>query len=145
MGLGSRIFIVNDNGSLRRLSMTKYERLFRQDPNECLPEYAGQRVKYAHIVVELENRKPRKVIMDQFLYLTFDSNGKLDQSAMEKETRLGVEMVAPVLLDLQPANVVDARHRFAQKEFSDRYRWEPSPDIIDAIGQAIFGKNRFYP
>ena len=145
MGLGSRIFIFNDDGSLRRLPMARYERLFRHDPNECLPIYAGKRVKYAHVIVELENRKPVEVILSQFSYLTFDNDGKIDQSSMEKEMRLGIEMVAPVLLGSQPENVVDARHRFAKKKFSDRYLWQPSQNIIDAIGEAIFGKNRFYP
>ena len=125
--------------------MARYERLFRQDLNECLPEYAGKRVRYVHVAVELENRTPIKVVMSQFSYLTFDTDGKIDQSSMEKEMRLGIEMVAPVLLGSQPENVVDARHRFAKKKFSDRYLWQPSQNIIDAIGQAIFGKNRFYP
>ena len=145
MGLGSRIFIVNDDESVRRLPMARYERLFREDLNECLPKYAGKRIKYAHIVVELENRKPVEVMMTQFSYLSFDGDGKIDQASMEKEARLGIEMVAPVLLDSQPENVVDARHRFAKKQFSDRYLWQPSQDIIDAIGEAIFGKYLSYP
>ncbi len=145
MGLGSRIFIVNDDESVCRLPMARYERLFREDLNECMPRYAGKRIKYAHIVVELENRKPVKVLMSQFSYLTFDMDGKIDQASMEKEARLGIEMVAPVLLDSQPANVVDARHRFAKKQFSDLYLWQPSPAVIDAIREAIFGRNRSYP
>ena len=68
--------------------MARYERLFRHDPNECLPEYVGKRLKYAHVVVELEDRKPVNVIMSQFSHLTFDTDGKIDQSSMEKEARL---------------------------------------------------------
>lgn len=50
MGLGSRIFIVNDDGSLKRLSMARFERLFRRDLDERLSHFAGKRVKYAHVL-----------------------------------------------------------------------------------------------
>lgn len=140
MGLGSRIFIVNDDGSLHRLSMAKFERLFQQDLKERMVRYAGRRVKYAHVVVELENRKPVKVVMSQFSYLPFDTEGRIDQASMEKEARLGMEIVEPIDSGPLPENVVDARHHFARKRFSDRYLWQPDPDIIEAIIEAIFGK-----
>ncbi len=62
MGLGSRIFIVNDDQSIEKLSLARFERLFRQDPDERLSKYAGKRVKYAHVILELKNRKPVEVV-----------------------------------------------------------------------------------
>jgi len=142
MGLGSRIFIVNDDQSIEKLSMARFERLFRQDPDECLLKYVGKRVKYAHVVVELENRKPVSVVMIQYSYLSFDADGIIDQSSMEKEMHLGMQMMEPITLDLKSTNVVDAEHRFAKKRFSDLYLWQPSPDVKDAILKAAFGKNQ---
>lgn len=121
--------------------MAKFERLFQQDLKERLPTYAGKRVKYAHVVVELENRKPVKVVMSQFSYLPFDAEGRIDQSSMEKEARLGMEIVEPIHSGSLPENVVDARHHFARKRFSDLYLWQPGPDVTEAILEAIFGKN----
>jgi len=145
MGLGSRIFIVNDDQSIKKLSMARFERLFRRDLDERLSKYAGKRVKYAHVVVELENRKPVNVVMIQYSYLSFDAEGRIDQSSMEKEMQLGMQMMAPTTLDLKSTNVVDAEHRFARKRFGNHYLWKPSPDVKDAILNAVFGKNRSYP
>ena len=145
MGLGSRIFIVNYDQSMEKISMARFERLFRRDPDDCLLKYASKRVKYAHVVVELENRKPVNVVMIQYSYLSFDSDGRIDQSSMEKEMQLGMQMMAPITLDLKSTNVVDAEHRFARKRFGNRYLWKPSPDVKDAILKAVFGKNLSYP
>ncbi len=142
MGLGSRIFIVNDDQSMEKLSMARFERLFRRDMDERLSKYAGKRVKYAHVVVELENRKPVNVVMIQYSYLSFDAEGRIDQSSLEKEMQLGMQMMAPITLDVKSTNVVDAEHRFARKRFGDHYLWKPNPDVKDAILKAIFGKNR---
>ena len=45
MGLGMRIFIVKDDGSLERLSVGRYNRLLRHDSNERLLQYVGKRVR----------------------------------------------------------------------------------------------------
>lgn len=55
MGIGLRIFLVNDDDSLERLAVARYERLLRRDPEECLPQYAGKRVRYALVAYEVEN------------------------------------------------------------------------------------------
>jgi hypothetical protein len=141
MGLGSRIFIVNDDESLNRLSMAKFERLFRRNLDERLLSYAGKRVRYAHVVLEIENRKPKEVALIQCAYMYFDADGRIDWSSMEKEMQLGVQMVAPIPIGSESTNIVDARHRFARKRFDDRYRWKLSTDVKDAIFKEIFKKH----
>jgi hypothetical protein len=46
MDAGLRIFIVNDDNSLERLALKKYERLMQRDPDISLPQYAGKRVRF---------------------------------------------------------------------------------------------------
>ena len=58
MGLSIRVFIVEDDDSINRLPLAQYERLLKRDPNESLPKYAGRRIRYALIVVDLVNRRP---------------------------------------------------------------------------------------
>jgi hypothetical protein len=36
--------------------------------------------------------------------------------------------------------IIDARHKFAKKRYFDKYRWEPSDEIVAGIAEAIFGK-----
>ena len=62
MGLSVRIFIVEEDDIIKRLPLALYERLLKRVPNESLPKYAGKRVRYALIVVNLVNRRPIEVV-----------------------------------------------------------------------------------
>ena len=75
MGLSIRIFIVENDDTITRLPLARYERLLKRDPNESLPKYAGQRIRYALIVVDLVNRRPTEVVRNEFAYLDFDEEG----------------------------------------------------------------------
>ena len=140
MGIGLRIFLVNDDDSLQRLAVTKYERLLRRDPKERLPQYAGKRVRYALVVYEVENRKPVEILRIEYSWLCLDSEGRIDASEQERELRLALEVLPPLPMELHPKRVIDAHHRFAKKRYEDKYRWTPSPEIEAAIVHAVFGK-----
>ncbi len=139
MGVSLRVFLVLDDDSLERLPHSRFERLFRGHPKERLPEFSGKRVRYALAAVDLVNRKPVEILMIQYAYLTFDSEGRIDTAEREQEMRLGVNMVPPVATERESLNVVDAEHRFAKKRYDSEYRWTPSPEIEAAIVEAIFG------
>ena len=47
MGLSIRVFIVEDDDSINRLPLAKYERLLKRSSDERLLKYAGKRVRYA--------------------------------------------------------------------------------------------------
>ena len=69
MGLGMRIIIVKDDGSLERLPFGRYNRLLRHDSNERLLQYAGKRVRCAVIVVESFERIPVEIVKSQYSFL----------------------------------------------------------------------------
>jgi len=142
MGIGLRVFFVNDDDSIQRLSLARYERLRRGDPGERLPQYGGRRVRYAMAILEVADRKPLEILRIQYSFLDFDSEGRIDTAEQEREGRLAMEMVPPVVTERQGPRVVDSRHKFAQKRYQDRYKWTPSPKIDAAIVEAIFGKHR---
>lgn len=137
MGLGMRIFIVQDDGSLERLAFEKYNRLLQRYTSERLLQYANKRVRCAIVVVESKNRKPIEILKTQFVYLLFDSDGMLKKGG-EREVKLAMDMLEPVIIE-RAKQVVDARHKFARKRYAREYRWEPSPEIKAAIRKAIFG------
>ena len=141
MGLGTRIFIINEDDTLRRIPLTKYERLMKGDPGLCFREYAGQRVRYAFLILENKNRKPVDIIYDQYSVFNFDSEGRIDREKYEDEVKLSMQMVPPLLSDQIVNNVVDAQHRFAKRRLQDQYSWEPTPEIVTAIAKAIFGND----
>jgi len=140
MGLGLRIFIVNDDDSLKRLSVARYERLLRGDPRESLPQYAGKRIRYALVVLEVEQRKPVAINRIQYNFIFFDSEGRIDASEREKAARLALEMLPPLPpMEPKPEQVIVARHKFAKRRYDNHYKWTPTPEIEAAIVQAIFG------
>ena len=140
MGLSIRIFIVEDDDAIKRLPLARYERLLKREPDERLLEYAGKRVRYALIVVDLFNRRPIEIVKDEFGFLSFDDEDRLKVSELEKEDSLAFDMLAPLFPDQTNGRVVDAQHKFARKRYFDKHRWEPTDQIVTAIAGAIFGK-----
>jgi hypothetical protein len=139
MGLGTRIFIVKEDDSLQRLSLKRYSRLIKGHPDEGLIQFAGKRIRYALIVLEMINRKPVEVLTTEYSFLTFDSKVRLDAGEREKAARLAMDTLEPIVPEQKPVKVIDVKHRFAKKRFDDRYLWKPTPDIEAAIQRAIFG------
>lgn len=138
MGISLRIFLVNDDDSVKRLPLAQYDRLLQRDPNECLPQYAAKQVRYALVVVDLVNRRPVEILRIQYSLLSFDSEGRIDPADREKEAKLAFEVLPPLPTERRPVQVIDAQHRFAKKRYDDKYRWTASPEIKAAIVKAIF-------
>ena len=96
MGIGTRIFIVNDDDTLKRMPLKRYHRLFRRYPEERFEEYAGKRIRYVLVVLELKSRKPVKILKIQHSYLSFDPEGRLREDEREKAARLSMDMIKPM-------------------------------------------------
>lgn len=139
MGLGTRIFTVNDDDTLKRMPLKRYHRLFKRDPEERFSEYAGNRIRYVLVVLELKNRKPVEILKIQYSYLAFDQEGRLREDEREKADRLSMDMIKPMQSEQDSNHLINARYKFAKRQFNREYRWKPSPEIEAAIFKAIFG------
>ena len=139
MGLGTKIFIVNDNDTLKRMPLKRYHRLFRRYPEERFEEYAGKRIRYVLVVLELKSRKPVEILKIQYSYLSFNPEGRLREDEREKAARLSMDMIEPIQSEQEPNHVIDAHYKFAKKRFDSEYRWKSSPELEAAIFSAIFG------
>jgi hypothetical protein len=140
MGVGLRIFIVNDDNSLERLALKKYERLMQRDPDISLPQYAGKLVRYAEVAVEFENRKPVEILRMEYFIMQFDSKGRIGGTVQDDIMSLGVNLIPPIYFKNDPV-VIDAQHHFAKKRFDQQFRWKPTSEIEMAILKAIFKTN----
>ena len=140
MGLSIRIFIVEEDDTIKRFPLARYERLHKRDPDERFLKYAGKRVRYALIVVDLVNRRPIGIVKDEYGFLFFDDEGRLKVSEHGKEENLAFDMIPPLLSDQTNNRVIDARHKFAKKSYFDKFSWAPTDEIIAAVAEAIFGK-----
>ena len=139
MGLGTRIFIVKEDDSIERLSLKRYSRLIKGHPDEQLLQFAGKRIHYALLVLEMMNRKPVEILMAEYSFLTFDSEGRLDLYEREKAVRLVMDTLEPIVPEEKSGKIIDGKHKFAKRRFENQYLWKPSPEIEKAIKQAIFG------
>jgi len=137
MGVGLRIFIVNDDDSLERLSLKKYERLMQRAPDISFPQYAGKRVRYAEVTIEFENRKPVEILRMEYFIMHFDSKGRIDGTVRDDIMSLGVNLTPPIYFKNDPV-VIDAQHHFDKKRFDHQFRWKSTPDIEMAILKSIF-------
>jgi hypothetical protein len=140
MGIGTRIFLVHDDDSLERFSLARFERLLRGDPEEQLPLYAGKRIRYALVVLEVEQRRPVAINHIQYAFLYFDSKGRLDVSEREREARAAVEMFPSVDEKNHHPTVIDARFKFARRRYADEYKWKPNQEIEAKLMEVLFGK-----
>jgi hypothetical protein len=59
MSIGTRLFFLDNEDRIHRISVRKFNRFYLQhDENESFPDFAGRRVRYALVFLELEDRKP---------------------------------------------------------------------------------------
>jgi hypothetical protein len=102
-------------------------------------QFAGKRILYALIMLEMINRKPVEILMTEYSFLTFDSKGRLDAGEREKAARLAMDTLEPIAPKQKSGKIINVKHRFSKKRFDDRYLWKPAPEIETAIQRAIFG------
>lgn len=139
MGLTTRILLVDDDDSLHRLPLARFERLRRGDPEESIPKYAGKRVRYVLVVLDLIDRRPVEILHVEYSWLSFNSEGQLDQAERERKAKLAIDLL-PAMSTNAAEHTVDARHRFARKRYESEYSWEPTPEVQATIMAAVFGK-----
>ena len=72
MGLGLRVFLVEDDDSLKRITLARYKRLLLRQPEASMPQYAEKRVRCALVVVEFVSRRPAEIVHIQYSLISFD-------------------------------------------------------------------------
>ena len=141
MGTGFRVFLIDHNGVLRRISMRQYERLIEPDSAERLPEYAGKKLRFVFVVLDLLRRIPVAIRHIDYFMLSFDASGRVDCSGWDRAAALIGEMIYIPILEPQHETVIDARSHFAKKRYFQEFKWTPSEEVETAIMTALFGED----
>ena len=139
MGMGSRLFLIDDNGSLQCLSVEKLSRLLRFDRGVVIPQYAGKRIRCAMAVLEVAGRQVQSIRHIDYFILPFDDEGRVDKKEWTRGVRLALEILPPILGGTYSNQVIDARDRFMKKRYDNEFKWEPSRRVEEAIVAAVFG------
>ena len=140
MGLSYRRFLVARDGTLYRLSNATFDRILRDPGAHLLPVLAGQQVRVADVVVELDGRLPVRVAMCNFGLMSFDPEGRIDLDLMRRQQWARAEVALGSVFD-EPAGeeaVVDASARFVARGGM----WRPSKAQADAIDEAALGRRK---
>ena len=124
MGIGVRFFVVRGDGTFHKWSYNRFERVF--DGQEPVPEFAGQRLRYAMVFVDPNRRRPMGISHAEWRVLRIEDSGRHNPQAA---LRAAVDAFAPPPL---PQSIVDARNRFSRRASS----WTPSPTLKGAILEA---------
>jgi len=138
MGFSGRIFLLDEADGLFSLPNTRFEQMLRDPTTHPLPRFAGARVRMAEAIVELENRRPIRVVRTSFDILAFDLQGCFDRRAFDRHQRAHAELALalPTAEPARAATVVDATSRFV----SQGGRWMPSPAVARLIEEAALGR-----
>ena len=63
---------------------------------------------------------------------------------MNREMRLGINMVPPIIDEGKNSTVINAEYKFAKKRYTERYLWTPSRELEVAIVDAVFSTRSIY-
>jgi hypothetical protein len=143
MGIGYRFYFVEDDDTIHRFPFSRYEKLIRSESKEEIPKYAGKRIRCAFMTLQLEGRKPHRILRSEYPILTFDANGKFDSDVFEEELRLAMETLPPIMITPRSSQVIDAQHHFARRRYHNEFKWKPKPEIENRIYDAIFAHKTF--
>ncbi len=130
-----RIFFLDDDDTVYRVALAKYERMNSSPEQNYMSQFSGRRVRTIEALIELNNRLPVRVVRLVFEVIQFDSSGKLDVNAIHRQN---VALIEQVVGDAEPRNseVVDASNRFIVRGS----RWQPSRQLEQRIRKVLLGQ-----
>jgi len=138
MGFGYRKFIVHDDGTLVKLRNVIFDRLLRDPQHHSMPAMAGKRVRVAGITVQMEDRRPIRVVRRVYFVVSFDDGGRLDAKRfLQQQWALAESALDPVLgVPNDDDRILDAASRF----IAQGGRWQPQADLAQRIDDAALGR-----
>jgi len=137
VGLSSRLFLLGGDDTLHGLAGTAFMRMLRQEDTARLPDFAGQRVRLASLIVELADRIPLRVLHANFSIINIGPDGLVDVARLNAQQIARADsFMAGVLGEPRRGAVVDAASRFVARGGS----WQPDRQLLRRIEAAALGR-----
>lgn len=70
MKLLSKLFLLSTDDTLHALASTAFMRMLRQEAMTRVPDFAGQRVRQASVIVQVIDGTPSRMVHSTFPFLT---------------------------------------------------------------------------
>lgn len=138
MGYSLRIFFIDENDKIKKIPLTRLDRIRARDPKEKLDEYKNSRIRYAEVVVELENRKPVFLARAVYGYFKFDVDGRLDKKFIDDKWEISCNILPLPSSSNDSDKIIYANARFAEKRFKNEFTWTPSSKLEKEIFDKVF-------
>lgn len=140
MGFSVRLLVIDQSDNIYRLEVARFGQMLDAPRSHRFPQFAGQRVRSAEVVVELKQRRPIRVVRIAHSVLTFDQAGCLDAETLNQQQRARFDTWASTLMGREAEweigpGVTDARSRFAARGG----RWTPSRRLQRSLCDAALG------
>lgn len=133
MPISSRIYLFDADGPKPVVKRTIEGLIAGTD---ALPQYAESRQRVAYVTVENEAGKPVRIVRATGAYWTFDEEGHLDRSFLNRAAD------ALDFLQESPAeagdSVVDIKPQLRRKKWEREHQWELSKDELDRIAADVW-------
>ena len=98
MKLSSKLFLLSADDTLHALASTAFMRMLRQEDLARVPDFAGQRVRQASVVVQVVDGTPLRMVHSTFSILDIKADGFLDVE------RLNNQQIARLDVRFDPKN-----------------------------------------
>jgi hypothetical protein len=138
MKLLSKLFLLSPDDAMHALVNAAFMRMLRREDLARVPDFAGQRVRQASIVVQVVDDLPRRMVHHAFYVLDITADGLLDVQ------RPNDQQIARLDERFEPFNssqdtsgpVINASSRFVARGGS----WEPDESLLRGIEAAALGR-----
>jgi len=75
MNILNRFFILDDNNHITCLAEHTFFDWVSKNESIQMPQFAGKRIKLAHVMIEMKHLRPHMIMNGSFVYLSIDNNG----------------------------------------------------------------------
>ena len=120
MSTGVRVFFIDDEDHLHRFPVKKFDQLGHS--SEKFPEFAGRRVRYALVFLEIKDKKPVAIKHTDYSYVQFNKDGSFDDAEFDKSLQMAVDLLGAFLTPKRAkGSLIDARGRFVKKRHDHEF------------------------
>jgi hypothetical protein len=138
MGFGLRIFFIDNDDNIKKIPLTRFDRIRNRYPKEIFLEYKNTRIRYAEVVVELENRKPVFMARADYGYFKFDADGLLVEKFLNDKWEISCNILPISSSSNYSDKIIYANDKFAEKRFKNQFTWIPSNKLEKKVLDKIF-------
>ena len=132
MGVSAWFFLRRQPGELCPLTQSAVEAFISKGGR--LPADTEGFVRYAQVVVSLQNRRAVEVLQLGFFQYRTLEDGTIDQEyRMELMRNAGMVVGGRLAVEETPAGVIQADHRFAERRLEHMQNWEPTDADLAAL------------